>query len=455
MLSCVVLKGQLSLYVDDALMQYLDGLKLLFNITRALIKEGMNDGVLAAMANDAIFALHYLDDSEKLLVAPMAATVAPIQSKHNNVLLGLLALLLLLLLLLLALLRRFKRKKKEKEAFQTLDNEKDVATVKAYDLEGFSDISSARLSVDSDVGKPVEKKVTAPPIPPVVPQTKQKRVAPVQPVKQTPPPTHVRKLTPLQIAGLEDFLESRFVSDDELILPEIAPLTVAQKSRYVPVGNPYKLGAVKKEEVEEVEENSLSSEDEPILPEVAPLVVAQKSRYVPSGSPYKLGEEKKQENETVELKNVPLATPKVSPPPPEDEEAYTYEAMGTNRGITPKCSICYKDADGWMRSCQCGNKSCDKVAHAACIYGRNPTPSISYPGTPPPTLPPVLCGPDNSWQEKRRRASSYDEENVPVADLARNISFEESVIAQGNLMNGGMGVLSCMECRLEDAPTSR
>jgi len=452
-LSCAVFKGRLSIYGNNALMANLQGLESIFDLSRSLIKDGMNGGELA-LANDAIVVLRYLDDTEKIL-APLAAVIAPIQ-KDRPVLWALLGLLLLLLLLLLALARRFKRKKKEKEAFQTLENEKDIATVRAYDLEGFSDISSARLSYDSDVGPLVEKKVSPAP-PPMPPKTKRQR-PPVKPIEEMPPPTHVRKLTPLQIAGLEDFLQNRFASDDEEekepVLPKIPPRIVTQKIRYVPP-EPYKLAPVKRLEKVKVEDDSVSSEEESIAPEVVPLAAAQTKRYVPSGISNKVDKGKKQEEEVVELKPVPLVTPKVSPPPPEDEAAYTYEAMGTNRGITPKCSICYKDADGWMRSCQCGNKSCDKIAHAACIYGRNPTPSISYPGTPPPIMPPVLCGPDNSWMEKRRRASGCNEENVEIPTITQNDSFDETIYAQGALANGGMGVMSCMECRYEQAPMFR
>jgi predicted nucleic acid-binding Zn-ribbon protein len=57
-----------------------------------------------------------------------------------------------------------------------------------------------------------------------------------------------------------------------------------------------------------------------------------------------------------------------------------------------KCSICGKNAYGMMKSCQCGNPSCDKRAHASCIAGKNPLPaSVSHPGTPAPRLPCILC----------------------------------------------------------------
>ena len=125
----------------------------------------------------------------------------------------------------------------------------------------------------------------------------------------------------------------------------------------------------------------------------------------------------------------------------DDEKDYTFEAMGTNRGITPKCSICFKNADGWMKRCQCGNSSCTKIAHATCIYGRNPTPSISYPGTPPPALPAILCASEN---RALRRSRSYDEESSIVSGVSRSLSFDDSVYAHDKLSGGMMG---CLDCR--------
>jgi len=56
-----------------------------------------------------------------------------------------------------------------------------------------------------------------------------------------------------------------------------------------------------------------------------------------------------------------------------------------------KCCICFRPAHGIMKSCQCGRPVCDKRAHALCITGKNPLPSVSYPGMPAPLLPCVLC----------------------------------------------------------------
>ncbi len=55
------------------------------------------------------------------------------------------------------------------------------------------------------------------------------------------------------------------------------------------------------------------------------------------------------------------------------------------------CSICFKAAYGIMKSCQCGNPSCDLRAHATCIASKKSLSSVSHPGTPAPILPVVLC----------------------------------------------------------------
>lgn len=60
---------------------------------------------------------------------------------------------------------------------------------------------------------------------------------------------------------------------------------------------------------------------------------------------------------------------------------------------TAKCSICFKNAYGIMKSCQCNQVDCDKRAHASCIAGvqSQALPSVSHPGTPAPRLPCILC----------------------------------------------------------------
>ena len=56
-----------------------------------------------------------------------------------------------------------------------------------------------------------------------------------------------------------------------------------------------------------------------------------------------------------------------------------------------KCCICFKNAYGIMKSCQCGDISCKKKAHASCVASKTPLHSVSHPGTPAPVLPCILC----------------------------------------------------------------
>eukprot|EP00956_Cyclotella_meneghiniana_P021093 scaffold37987_cov67-Cyclotella_meneghiniana.AAC.1 len=59
-----------------------------------------------------------------------------------------------------------------------------------------------------------------------------------------------------------------------------------------------------------------------------------------------------------------------------------------------KCCLCFKEAGGVMKTCQCGQKSCNKRAHAACLakykVGSIST-CVSHPGTPLPPMPLILC----------------------------------------------------------------
>jgi hypothetical protein len=58
-----------------------------------------------------------------------------------------------------------------------------------------------------------------------------------------------------------------------------------------------------------------------------------------------------------------------------------------------KCCLCFKDTTGVMRSCQCGQTSCDKRAHATCLakYKIANVGCVSHPGTPIPQMPLILC----------------------------------------------------------------
>ncbi|KAL7465010.1 hypothetical protein ACHAXS_005342 [Conticribra weissflogii] len=63
-----------------------------------------------------------------------------------------------------------------------------------------------------------------------------------------------------------------------------------------------------------------------------------------------------------------------------------------------ECSICFRIAGGAMKSCQCDKSSCTKRAHVACIACRKASKFVSYPGTPSPATPTILC--DRVWDEK-------------------------------------------------------
>jgi len=121
------------------------------------------------------------------------------------------------------------------------------------------------------------------------------------------------------------------------------------------------------------------------------------------------------------------------------EVEFTYEGTGTNREVIPKCSICFKNADGWMKCCNCGNSSCDKIAHATCVNGKYPSPSISYPGTPPPMLPPILCESASSWV-RQSRSIKEDNNSIATGTLISQ-SFDETVRACNQLH------LGCLPCR--------
>lgn len=75
--------------------------------------------------------------------------------------------------------------------------------------------------------------------------------------------------------------------------------------------------------------------------------------------------------------NVPSLTP-------------TSTAKSTPLSKSRQCCVCLKLASGLMKSCQCGNSSCDMRAHSACL-GNSAGRSIAHPGTPSPSLPIILC----------------------------------------------------------------
>jgi hypothetical protein len=59
---------------------------------------------------------------------------------------------------------------------------------------------------------------------------------------------------------------------------------------------------------------------------------------------------------------------------------------------TCKCTICFKTlTTGLMKKCQCGETGCMSRAHVSCVNKITAGPSLSYPGTPAPRLPVILC----------------------------------------------------------------
>ena len=59
-----------------------------------------------------------------------------------------------------------------------------------------------------------------------------------------------------------------------------------------------------------------------------------------------------------------------------------------------KCCLCFKEAGGVMKSCQCGQRNCNKRAHAACLAKYKVgsiSACVSHPGTPLPPMPLILC----------------------------------------------------------------
>jgi myosin heavy subunit len=98
----------------------------------------------------------------------------------------------------------------------------------------------------------------------------------------------------------------------------------------------------------------------------------------------------------------PMQTALLSPPGPssrqlsyvDDKENQPLLIQKVCSAKQQKCCLCFKDTTGVMRSCQCGQKKCDKRAHATCLskYKVGNIPScVSHPGTPLPHMPLILC----------------------------------------------------------------
>jgi myosin heavy subunit len=78
----------------------------------------------------------------------------------------------------------------------------------------------------------------------------------------------------------------------------------------------------------------------------------------------------------------------------ENSSPFSIPTLGKENTSMPtcKCMICFKDAVGLMKKCQCGKPGCTSRAHATCVNKITAGPSVSHPGTPAPRLPVVLCG---------------------------------------------------------------
>jgi len=365
-------------------MQDIKNLQVLLDMALNLIKDSMNSGELAT-ANNAIVVLRYKDDSSKML-APILGVISPSHGNKDIVQWSLIGLAILAAFIaLLAAARRYKKnKKKDVKVFHMLDDDK-MRTDDVYDFDGLADFSMTLPSIESE--SPLIDKTTRG-------TTQPESTLPTPCVFYLPesPPRNENKIAvAADIEGIDDFMEHRFLNNDDLILDDITPL-FSQRA-YIKSHS----------DIEKYRDSDYSS-----------LNCVHES----SSSSYPLHE--------------------------DDEQDYTYEGTGVNRGIVPKCSICFKNADGWMKRCQCGRISCDKIAHASCIYGKNPSPSISYPGTPPPMLPPILCSSEN---RVLRRSCSYDEEsNALSSGLTKSLSFNESASAH-DINRVNEGVISCLDCR--------
>lgn len=75
-----------------------------------------------------------------------------------------------------------------------------------------------------------------------------------------------------------------------------------------------------------------------------------------------------------------------------------------------RCSRCHKAAHGVMVPCECGNSDCRLSCHTACAAQIRPAPSLSFPGTPAPRLPLILCSNGVKYTLKKKM-------EAPVSDF--------------------------------------
>ena len=114
-----------------------------------------------------------------------------------------------------------------------------------------------------------------------------------------------------------------------------------------------------------------------------------------------------------------VATPDVSDA--AKSPSFTIPSLGGGKenALMPatKCSICFKDAVGIMKKCQCGNKECECRAHAICVNKINAGPSVSHPGTPAQRLPVVLCANTMTWAANKKSSTNATTTVTPMATI--------------------------------------
>ena len=371
-LSCSVLQGRLTVYVDNALMSDKSGLESLFNLTRALIKDGMNSGELA-LATNAVVVLRYKDDSETLAV-PTRAVIAPVNSSTRIIQWSLIGLAIIAVLLALLATRKYlQRRKEHAKIFYNLDEYASSNHSYPYEFGVFSDSQQrkgdAHVNFDDHVSND---------FPPydfgVFSDSQVSSGNKFQSSEQTNvsiQPRLEREVHAFKIESFDEFLVDRFPLNDELYLADMTP-SYSQEKAKIELVTPYR-NAIRKgrESIHHVHLGSING---------------QSFTYA---------------NEL--------------------DLNLTNEALESNRGTAPRCSLCFMKADGWMKCCQCGNASCTEIAHATCIHKRNSTLWKSYPGKPPPMLPVILCGSTSKSLRQSKvepRMTSAVSKSLTLEDLA-------------------------------------
>ena len=123
-LSCNTVQGLLTIYVDDSLMTDTTGLESLYNISRSLIRLGMDSGELALTLNGAVVVLRYVDESEKDILQ-LVKVIASSGPKNNIIQWSLVGLGILAALIAVLAVSRILKKRRKKE-ISILDDAKSV-----------------------------------------------------------------------------------------------------------------------------------------------------------------------------------------------------------------------------------------------------------------------------------------------------------------------------------------